>query len=174
MKNITLLLFLSFSFAAFAQKPIKSKLLQLKYTTPDGWSAEEFGGPNNWEETGNTLCRCSGIAFSKPHKDGKMHVVVYASTRSGLDSAKRNFVGHLHFENVEKYDKTTNKNFSFEKRKSNFMDMKTKTKSFEVIRYQAKLEDHFYIIYAWQESMNALNSTNEKELVTMVNAIEPL
>ncbi len=174
MKKIALLLALSFSFVAFAQKPIKSKILQLKYTTPDGWSAEEFGGLTNWEESGNALCKCSGLSFSKPHKDGKMHVVVYASTRSGLDSAKRNFVGNLHFENVEKYDKTTNKNFSFERRKSNFMDVKTKAKSFEVIRYQAKHEDHFYIIYAWQENMGALNSTNEKELVAMLNAIEPL
>jgi hypothetical protein len=80
----------------------------------------------------------------------------------------------LVFENVQKFDKTRNNSFSFERRKSNFTDKKTKTKSYEVFRYFTKIEDHFYIIYAWQENMQTLNSTNEKELFTMVNAIEPL
>ena len=174
MKKLAFIIFITFSVCAFAQKPVKSKNLQLKYTLTDNWSAEEFGGLTPWEDAGNNLCKCAGISFTKPHKDGKMHVVVYPSTRSGLDSAKREFVGNLHFENVEKYDKITNKHFSFEKRKSNFTDTNTKSKSYDAIRYQAKHEDHFYIIYVWQESMNMLNSTNERELVAMVNAIEPL
>ena len=72
--------------------------------------------------------------------------MVYPSTQSGLDSTKRNFVGALRFENVEKYDKTKNKYFSFERKKSNFTDSKTNKKSFDVIRYFAKVEDHFYDI----------------------------
>ncbi len=172
-KHITLTLLLA-AFASFAQETIKSKILKLKYTPPAGWNAEEFGGKTNWEESGNNLCKCSGVYFFRTHKDGKMNVVIYPSTQSGLDSTKRNFVGSLRFENVEKYDKTKNKFFSFERKKSNFTDSKTTKKSFEVIRYLAKVEDHFYVIYAWQESMNALNSTNEKELYEMVNAIEPI
>jgi hypothetical protein len=174
MKKIFYLLFILTASNIIAQETIKSKALKLKYSPPAGWNAEEFGGKTSWEESGNTLCKCSGVAFYRTHKDGKMNVVVYPSSQSGLDSAKRNFVGNLRFENVEKYDKTKNKFFSFERRKSNFTDYKTNKKSYEVIRYLAKVEDHYYIIYAWQESMNPLNSTNEKEIYQMVNAIEPM
>lgn len=161
---------------SLSAQTVKSKVLKLKYTPPAGWNAQEFGSPTstNWEEQGNTLCKCSGVSFYKMHKDGKMNVVVYPSTQSGLDSSKRHLVGTLHFEDVQKYDKTKNKYFSFERKKSNFTDSKTKAKSYEVFRYFAKVEDHYYIIYAWQENMQALNSTNEKELYEMVNAIEPL
>lgn len=174
MKNLLFFVFIGLSATLSSQQTVKSKALKLKYTLPAGWNAEEFGGKTSWEEAGNVMCKCSGAAFYKTHKDGKMNVVIYPSTQSGLDSLKRNFVAHLRFENVEKYDKTRNKNFSFERKRSNFTDSKTTKKSYEVIRYLAKVEDHFYIIYAWQESMNALNSTNEKELYEMVNAIEPL
>ena len=176
MKKLIYILSACFALSLSAQQSAKSKVLKLKYTLPAGWNAQEFGSPTsiNWEEQGNNLCKCSGISFFKSHKDGKMNVVVYPSTQSGLDSAKRNFVGNLMFENVQKYDKTKNKFFSFERRKSNFINSKTKAKSYEVFRYFAKIEDHFYIIYAWQENMQALNSTNEKEIYEMVNAIEPL
>lgn len=154
---------------------VKSKILKLKYTTPESWTASEFGGLLNWDEKGNEMCRCSGIAFSKPNKDGKFNVVIYAVPNGGLDSTKREFVGALHFENVEKVEKVTNKNFSMEKRRSNFYDTKTKKTSFNCIRYITKVnEGHCYIIYTWQENMNLLNSTSEKILTEMVNAIEPL
>ena len=81
---------------------VKSKILKLKYTTPESWTATEFGGLLNWDEKGNEMCRCSGVAFSKPNKDGKFNVVIYAVANGGLDSTKREFVGALHFENVEK------------------------------------------------------------------------
>ena len=103
-----------------------------------------------------------------------MNVVIYPSTQSGLDSTKRNFIGNLRFENVEKYDKTKNKFFSFERKRSNFTDIKTNKKSFEVIRYFAKVDDHFYFIYAWQENMNALSPSNEKEIYEMINTVEPM
>lgn len=174
MRKILLSLFVCASVFSFAQT-VKSKLLKLKYTTPEGWTASEFGGLKNWDESGNTMCRCSGIAFSKPHKNGKFNVVVYAVPNGGLDSAKREFVGSLHFVNVEKVEKTTNKNFAFEKRRSNFYDVKTKTNSYNCIRYISKpTEGHFYIIYVWQENMDLLNSTSERELTEMVNNIEPL
>lgn len=154
---------------------VKSKVLKLKYTTPESWTANEFGGLLNWDEKGNELCRCSGVAFSKPHKNGKFNVVVYPIAKGGLDSTKREFVGALHFENVEKVEKGTNKNFAFEKRRSNFYDVKAKKASYNCIRYITKAtEGHCYLIYAWQENMDLLNSTSEKELTEMVNAIEPL
>lgn len=154
---------------------VKSKLLKLKYTTPDSWSAQEFGGQSNWDESGNAMCRCSGIAFSKPNKNGKFNVVLYAVPKGGLDSTKREFVGALHFENVDKVEKATNKNFAFEKRRSNFYDIKTKKASYNCIRYITKAtEGHCYVIYAWQENMDLLNSTSEKELAEMINGIEPL
>ncbi len=171
MKHLFFLLFISLF--AFAQaQTLKSKNLEIKYTLPAGWSAEEFGGKTPWEEKGNDLCHCSGAHFSKSHKDGKMHVVIYASTQSGLDSTKRNSVGSLHFEDVIKYDRVRNNDMSFERKKSNFTDAKTKAISFDVYRYFVKVKDHFYIIYAWQENMQTLNSTNEKELFAMVNSIE--
>ena len=154
---------------------VKSKNLKLKYTTPESWTATEFGGLLNWDEKGNEMCRCSGVAFSKPNKDGKFNVVIYAVANGGLDSTKREFVGALHFENVEKVEKTTNKNFAFEKRRSNFYDVRAKKASYNCIRYITKATDgHCYLIYAWQENMNLLNSTAEKALTEMVNAIEPL
>lgn len=167
-------LFIAFCslFLGLGAQTTKSKNLKIKYTLPAGWNAEEFGGKAPWEEAGNDLCHCSGAHFTKSHKDGKMHVVIYPSTQSGLDSAKRNNAGALHFEDVVKYDRVRNNDISFERKKSNFTDTKTKAKSFEAYRYYAKVEDHFYIIYAWQENMQALNSTNEKELFAMVNAIE--
>jgi len=171
MKNPLILVFLGLSLLTQAQT-LKSKNLKLKYTPPAGWNTEEFGGKGSWEEAGNDLCHCSGIHFSRSHKDGKMHVVVYASTQSGLDSAKRNSVGNLKFEEVVKFDRVRNNDMSFERKKSNFTDSKTKTKSFDAYRYFVKVDDHFYIIYAWQENMQTLNSTNEKELFAMVNAIE--
>jgi hypothetical protein len=171
MKKLLFLALCSLLLGATAQTT-KSKNLKLKYTPPAGWNVEEFGGKSPWEEAGNDLCHCSGVHFSKPHKEGKMHVVVYPSTQSGLDSAKRNAVGNLRFEDVVKYDRVRNNDISFERKKSNFTDTKTKSKSFEAYRYYAKVEDRFYIIYAWQENMQTLNSTNEKELFSMVNAIE--
>jgi len=170
------LLFISFLFAAVLSysQTVKSKILKLKYSTPENWTATEFGGKLNWDEAGNEMCRCSGVAFSKPNKNGKFNVVVYASPINGLDSTKREFVGALHFQNVEKIEKTTNKNFSFEKRRSGFFDVRVKKDSYNAIRYITKVDDHYYIIYAWQENMNLLNSTAEKELTEMVNAIEPL
>jgi hypothetical protein len=173
-KIIACLLFITLATITFSQETVKSKPLKLKYTAPAGWVAEEFGAKLNWEEVGNPLCKCSGVKFNKQHKDGKLNVMVYPSTQSGLDSTKRNFVGSLRFENVEKYDKTKNKFFSFERKKSNFTDTKTNKKSFDVIRYFAKVEDHFYIIYAWQENTSLMSPQIEKELFEMINAIEPL
>ncbi len=158
---------------AFSQaQSVKSKNLKLKYTPPAGWNAEEFGTKSPWEEPGNALCACAGVHFSKSHKDGKMHVVVYPSTQSGLDSTKRNAVGNLEFVDVVKYDRVRNNDMSFERKKSNFIESKTKAKSFDAYRYFVKVDDHFYIIFAWQENTQTLNSTNEKELFTMVNSIE--
>jgi hypothetical protein len=174
MKQIIIITFLHLTLFIMAQEPVKSKALKLRYTPPSNWSVEEFGGKNSWDESGNALCHCSGVIFTKPNKDGKMNVLVYPSTNSGLDSSKHYSIGNLRFEHVEKYDKTKNKHFSFEVRRSNFNDIKTKAKSYNVIRYLAKVEDHYYIIYAWQENMDLLNSTAEKELYEMVNAIEPL
>lgn len=171
MKTLLCLVFISI-FSLSQAQTVKSKNLKIKYTPPAGWTAEEFGAKGPWEEAGNDLCHCSGAHFSKSHKDGKMHVVIYPSMQSGLDSTKRGNVGNLHFEDVVKYDKVRNNDISFERKKSNFTDLKTKAKSYEVYRYYAKVEDHFYIIYAWQENMQTLNSTNEKELFAMVNAIE--
>lgn len=171
MKNLFLLLTLCLF--TFSQAQItKSKNLKIKYELPAGWNAEEFGGKSPWEEAGNNLCPCAGVHFTKSHKEGKMHVVIYPSTQSGLDSTKRDGVGNLHFEDVVKYDRVRNKGMSFERKKSNFTDLKTKTKSFEAYRYYTKVDDHFYIVYAWQENMQTLNSTNEKELFQMVNAFE--
>lgn len=174
MKKILSLSFLCISVFCFSQT-VKSKILKLKYTTPENWTASEFGGKLNWDESGNEMCHCSGIAFSKPHKNGKYNVVVYAVANGGLDSAKREFVGSLHFVNVEKVEKTTNKGFSFEKRRSNFYDVKAKKTSYNCIRFISKpVDGHCYIMYVWQENMDLLNSTSEKELTEMVNAIEPL
>jgi len=171
MRSLAFFLFMSLLGLSHAQTT-KSKNLKIKYTPPAGWNAEEFGGKSPWEEAGNEMCHCSGAHFFKSHKDGKMHVVIYASTQSGLDSTKRNSVGNLHFEDVVKYDRVRNNDMSFERKKSNFTDTKTKAKSFDVFRYFVKVEDHFYIIYAWQENMQTLNSANEKELFAMVNSIE--
>jgi hypothetical protein len=172
MKQLLFLVMIGLSVLSTAQT-VKSKSLKIKYTLPAGWNAEEAGGKTSWDESGNTLCKCSSVLFTKPGKEGKMNVLVYPSTISGLDSAKRNSAGTLRFENVEKFDKTRNKNFSFEKKKSNFTD-KTGKKSYEVIRYLAKVDDHFYIIYTWQESMSPMSPDAEKQLYEMVNAIEPL
>jgi hypothetical protein len=174
MKKLFLFLLITAASITSAQETVKSKPLKLKYTPPAGWVAEEFGSKLNWEETGNALCKCSGVKFTKQHKDGKLNVMVYPSTQSGLDSTKRNFVGALRFENVEKYDKTKNKFFSFERKKSNFTESKTNKKSFDVIRYLAKVENHFYIIYSWQENVSLMSPQIEKELFEMINAIEPL
>lgn len=174
MKKILSCMLVCASLLSFSQT-VKSKSLKLKYTTPEGWTATEFGGKLSWDESGNEMCRCSGVAFSKPHKNGKYNVVVYAVPSGGLDSAKREFVGPLHFVNVEKIEKTTNKSFSFERRRSNFMNVKTNTPSYNCIRYISKpIDGHCYLIYVWQENMNLLNSTTEKELNEMVNLIEPL
>jgi len=174
MKTLCFLLVISLSTVLTAQKAMKSKVLKLKYTPPAGWNVKEFGDPESktWEETGNEMCKCSGVAFFKTHKDGKMNVVVYPSTQSGLDSAKRNSVGPLRFEDVAKVDNVRNNGLSFQRKKSNFTDTRTGNKSFEVYRYFTKVDDHFYIIYAWQENMQALNSTNEREVFQMVNSIE--
>lgn len=174
MRKLLLSFFICASVCSFSQTA-KSKLLKLKYITPEGWTANEFGGKLNWDESGNDMCKCSGVAFSKPHKNGKYNVVVYAVPNGGLDSLKREFVGSLHFVNVEKVEKTTNKSFSFEKRRSNFFDVKTKKASYNCIRYISKpMDGHSYIIYVWQENMDLLNSTSEKELNEMVNLIEAL
>jgi hypothetical protein len=173
MKKLIFLVIACLPALLFPQQSFKSKHLKLKYTTPAGWNTEEFGGKKTWDESGNTLCNCSGVSFTKMNKDGKLNVVLYPSTQSGLDSAKRNSVGALRFENVDKFDKIRNKNFSFERKRSNFTDTKSNTKSFEVLRYFAKVDDHFYIIYAWQENKRAMSPDTEKELYEMVNAIEP-
>jgi hypothetical protein len=34
------------------------------------------------------------------------------------------------------------------------------------------VDDHYFIIYAWQENMQMLTSTNQKLVLDMVNAIE--
>lgn len=173
MKHILSIILIVLGSAIMAQT-VKSKPLKLKYTTPEGWSAEEFGGKTSWDESGNALCRCSGASFVKQHKDGKLHVVIYPSTPNGLDSAKHDMVGSLVFVPVEKLEKTTNKKFSFEKRRSNFKDSKTGAKSYEVIKLKAKVEDHYYLIYLWQENPGILSLGIEKEMNEMVNAIEPI
>ncbi len=165
MRKILLTLLVCTSLFSFSQT-VKSKAIKLKYTLTDSWTANEFGGPLNWDQSGNAMCRCSGIAFSKPDVNGKYNVVVYAVPAGGLDSAKREFVGTLHFVNVEKIEKAVNENFSFEKRRSNFVDAKTKAASYNCIRYITKAkEGHCYIIYAWQENMNLLNSSAEREFL---------
>lgn len=179
MKKFGFLVLMLLTLGLSSQKAVKSKVLKLNYTLPEGWNAREFGNPKskNWEEGGKGpestgLCQCSGISFFKSHKDGMMNVVVYPSTASGLDSTKRNLVGALQFQDVEKYDNIRNNGISFQRKKSNFLDSKTKSKSYEVYRYFAKVDDHYFIIYAWQENMQFLTSLNQKLLFEMVNAIE--
>lgn len=169
MKNILFLSLLCLSLVVNGQK---AKNMKVKYTLPAGWNAEEFGGKSPWEEPGNTMCKCSGLYFFRTHKDGKMNVVLYPSTQSGLDSTKRDAVGNLRFENVEKFDRVRHNDVSFERRRSNFTDIKSKSKSFEVFGYFAKVDDHFYIIYAWQENMQAISPTNERDLVEMIKGLE--
>ncbi|MBA3665617.1 MAG: hypothetical protein H0W61_15635 [Bacteroidetes bacterium] len=173
MKTILLLLSLSFCTCALSQETTKSKNLKLKYTAPQGWTASEFGGKSPWEEGGNTLCKCSGVVFTKQNPNGKLQVLVYPSSTAGLDSAKRNSAGNLRFENVVKYDKIKNKFFSFERKRSSFTDTKTSKKTYEVIRYQTAIDDHFYIIYAWQEASGTISPDTEKALYEVVNNIEP-
>jgi len=173
MKHLILFLFICLA-ASLGAQPLKSKNLKIKYTPPAGWNAEEFGTKTPWEESGNNLCKCAGVHFSKSHADGKMHVVIYPSTQAGLDTTKRNRVGELEFVDLVKYDRVRNNGMSLERKKSNFINPKTKAKSFEAYRYITKVDDHFYIVFAWQENMQALNSTNEKELFLMVNAFEPI
>jgi|SRR6218665_208318 len=172
MRTLITFICLSLAFCCLGQEPVKSKPMKLIYTLPQGWVAEEFGGKSPWEDAGNALCHCSGIVFSRQHKDGKMKVVIYPSTVAGLDSAKRNAVGNLRFEDVQKYEKGKTKHYSFERKRSSFMEMPGGKKSYDAMRYYIKAGDHFYIMYAWQESSSALNSTSEKELYEMVNAIE--
>lgn len=171
MKHLVFLLLMSL-FVVSAAQTVKSKNLKIKYTPPAGWNAEEFGDKSPWETGEHTFCKCAGAHFFKSHKEGKMHVVIYASTQSGLDSSKRNGVGELRFEDVIKFDRVRNKGISFERKKSGFTDTKTNKASFEAYRYFTKIDDRYYIIYAWQENMQTLNSTNEKEIFDMVNAIE--
>jgi hypothetical protein len=173
MKKLYFLLAICLPGLLLSQQTIKSKNLKLKYTLPGGWNAEEFSGKKSWDDGGNDLCNCSSVAFTKMHNDGKLNVVIYPSTQGGLDSSKRNLVGSKRFDNVDKYDKTRNKNFSFEKKRSSFTDIKTNSKSFEVIRYFTKVDDHYYIIYAWQENKKPISPDTEKELYEMVNAVEP-
>jgi hypothetical protein len=106
MKNLILFLLLVTTGYIVAQKAVKVKELKLKYTLPEYWNAEVYAGEQPWEIGTNALCKCAGILFFKAHKNGKMNVLIYPTTSSGLDSAKRNFVGSLRFENVEKYDNT--------------------------------------------------------------------
>src|SRR5690349_3466642 len=120
MKFRIIILILLASQITFAQT--KSKNLKLKYNLPAGWNAEEFGGKSPWEESGSAMCNCGGILFYRSHKDGKMNVVIYPSTQSGLDSAKRNMVGPLRFEDVAKVDNVRNNGLSFQRKKSNFTD----------------------------------------------------
>lgn len=168
-----LLVFIAVCTFAFSYGQTKSKNLKIKYTLLPGWTAEEFGGKAPWEESGNELCHCAGAVFTKQHKDGKMKVLVYPAMLSGLDSTKRNMVGKLQFQNVEKKDGVRSNGVFYERKRSNFTDSKSGAKSYDAFRFFAKVDDHFYIIYAWQESMQLLNSTNEKELLDMVKAIEP-
>ena len=174
MRKLTIIMMICASVGAFSQT-IKSKALKLKYTLADSWTASEFGDPLNWDKGTNSICKCAGVAFSKPDANGKYNVVVYAVPAGGMDSAKREFVGTLHFVNVEKIEKAVNENFSFERRRSKFMDSKTNTASYNCMRYITKPKDGYsYIIYAWQENMNLLNSTAERELSKMINVIAPL
>ena len=174
MRKYLFLILVCASVSSFSQT-IKSKALKLKYTLVDSWTASEFGDPLNWDKSGNAMCRCSGVTFSKPDAKGKYNIVVYAVPAGGLDSAKREFVGTLHFVNVEKIEKAVNENFSFERRRSNFVDVKTKAASYNCMRYVTKAKDGYsYIIYAWQENMNLLNSSSERELSKMINVIAPL
>lgn len=172
MKQLFLIL-LAFTLLQTRAQSVRSKNLKIKYTLPAAWNAEEFGGKSPWEDAGNDLCKCAGVHFTRSHADGKMHVLIYPSTQAGLDSTKRNKVGELEFVDVVKFDRVRNNGMSMERKKSNFIHFKTKTKSFEAFRYIIKVEEHFYIVFAWQENMQALNSTNEKELFSMVNAFEP-
>lgn len=173
MKNLFAFIAVLMSLS-FQAQTVKSKSLKLKYTTPAGWNAEEFGGKNSWDEAGNNLCKCSGLHFTKPDNNGLLHVLVYPSSVNGLDSSKRDMAANLRFVPVEKYDKTRNKYFSFEKRRSVFEDAKSKNKSFEVIRYKAKVEDHYYLFYTWQEKQGAMDPDTEKVLFEVINSIEPL
>ena len=81
MKKVIFLSLIVCSFSLMSQT-VKSKILKLKYTTPESWTASEFGGLLNWDEKGNEMCRCSGVAFSKPNKNGKFNVVIYAVAKA--------------------------------------------------------------------------------------------
>jgi hypothetical protein len=171
MKNLFIVILISSALYSHSQSG-KSKNLKIKWDMPAGWNVEEFGDKNTWETGNHPLCRCAGIIFFKSDKAGKMNVVLYPSTQSGLDSAKRNAVGNLRFEDVVKYDKVRLNELPFERKKSNFADAKSGAKSFEAYRFYIKQKDTHYIIYAWQENMQSLNSTAEKDLFAMVKAIE--
>ncbi len=170
--NLFTCLLVLFSLMSVAQNTVKVKELKLKYTLPSNWTAKVFSSEFPWEKGTNEFCNCGAIYFFKQHTNGKMNIVVYPTTKGGLDSNKRNMVGNLRFEPVVKYDRAKNAFFQFDKKDSYFTDIKTKSKSFEVLRYIAKKDDLYFIIYAWQESKEVLNPNVEKELFEMVNGLE--
>jgi hypothetical protein len=45
---------------------------------------------------------------------------------------------------------------------------------YEAIKYKTKIDDHYYIIYTWQENSGMMSPDIEKELFQVVNALEPL
>jgi len=164
-------LFLLLGATALAQTS-KSKNLKLKYTALPGWTATEYGDKAPWETGNGPFCRCAALHLTKQHADGTMHVLVYPSTQSGLDSTKRQAAGDLVFTDVEKFDRVRINGLPYERKRSHFKNKTTNAKSFDAFRFFVKAGDRFYIIFAWQENMQLLNSTNEKELLGMVNAID--
>lgn len=172
MKNIIITLFMACTINSIAQKPIKVGELNLKFIALEGWNSYI-----NLEESNkkNNICNCSYIHFTKQHPNGELNIVVYPTNKQGLDSIKREMVGSLRFQPVEKYDNTKNEFFKFQKKTSYFVDTKNNnSKSYEVARHIAKYKNDFFIFYTWQKSSTILNPNVEKELNLQLNKIEPI
>lgn len=173
MKFKSFAFFLLFVSISFAQTEVKSKFLKLKYKTPPGWTAHEFGDNKSWDGTGNYLCHCAGVLFTKESNIGKMNVLVYPTTVSGLDSSYRDGMADMKFIDVQKRERIKNKYFSFDMKHSYLGEKISGKKKYDAIRYQTKSEKHYYIIYSWRETTEPMNPDTEKALFEMINSIEP-
>lgn len=141
---------LLFSFTLPAQKWIKvnQSYYGMKYKLPPDWAVDGFGFDNNWEGYGSSVCDCAGsINISG---NDSLHMVIYPSKKSGVDSLKRNRIWDYTFVVAKKIDDINGKNLIFET-STGYLTCEgcseESTKDKYTIRYFGKFKSNYYFIY---------------------------
>ncbi|MES2138697.1 MAG: hypothetical protein V4511_03255 [Bacteroidota bacterium] len=164
----------------FAQKTFKFEFLKIEFKHDKTWANDGFGAESPWEAGGSSVCDCSGMIVTNDDNEKNLRIVIYPSTRSGLDSLKRKQVWHYEFVPVDKSELIKTPYFNFTKKTSvwkntDISDPLESLTQYEVWQFTGEAYGNYYIIYAFAENADHPKlKPYEEEINKIIYSMKPM